>query len=564
MADLTYGQSALLTSITGADSTGAETNIVNADSNGNLLVKPASNGPVTPGTVATFSSLVGGQFNTSLPTLTNTQQSAIQVDSSGRLLVSIASSIAVTGPLTDTQLRATPVPVSGTVTANQGGTWNVTNISGTVSLPTGASTSALQTSGNASLSTIATNTPALGQATMANSSPVVIASNQSALAVTGTFFQATQPVSIATNVVVVGTATDNTANSTAKLPALVAVATTAAPSYTNTNMVPLSTDLTGALRITGSISASNPSVSTTGSAPPASATYVGGSVTTSAPAYSNGQMSALSLTTGGLLRVDASGTVQPISATSLPLPTGAATETTLATRAASSQLPAALVGARLDTNTGAWLGSTAPTVGVKTMAESLPVVIASDQTPISITQAGSSEVTFTVMSINTTLSNNKSLISVWNPTGSGVKIKLREFYIRNPQTSAVTGVAGDFRIYRFAKATAPTGGSALTPVLHDTADAIVGSLDCRSGATDIGTEEANPLDRMIQSTDEWGPGTLDQEGAQQTIANYLPARAKRDAQVKAFTINSGQGIHLKFATNSTAGTQDIIMVFTQV
>lgn len=34
-----------------------------------------------------------------------------------------------------------------------------------------------------------------GQATMANSAPVVLASNQSALAVTGTFWQATQPVS---------------------------------------------------------------------------------------------------------------------------------------------------------------------------------------------------------------------------------------------------------------------------------------------------------------------------------------------------------------------------------
>lgn len=34
-----------------------------------------------------------------------------------------------------------------------------------------------------------------GQATMANSAPVVIASNQSAISVTGTFYQATQPVS---------------------------------------------------------------------------------------------------------------------------------------------------------------------------------------------------------------------------------------------------------------------------------------------------------------------------------------------------------------------------------
>lgn len=36
------------------------------------------------------------------------------------------------------------VSISGTVTANQGGTWNITNISGTVSLPTGAATSANQ------------------------------------------------------------------------------------------------------------------------------------------------------------------------------------------------------------------------------------------------------------------------------------------------------------------------------------------------------------------------------------------------------------------------------------
>lgn len=74
-------------------------------------------------------------------------------------------------------------PVSGTVTANQGGTWNVANITGTVSLPTGASTSAAQTTGNASLSSIDGKVPALGQTTMAASTPVTIASNQTALPV---------------------------------------------------------------------------------------------------------------------------------------------------------------------------------------------------------------------------------------------------------------------------------------------------------------------------------------------------------------------------------------------
>jgi hypothetical protein len=56
------------------------------------------------------------------------------------------------------------------------------------------------------------------------------------------------------------------------------------------------------------------------------------------------------------------------------------------------QLPAALVGGRLDENVGAWLGSTAPTVGQKTMANSVPVVLASDQAAIPVTPAANSSV----------------------------------------------------------------------------------------------------------------------------------------------------------------------------
>lgn len=55
-----------------------------------------------------------------------------------------------------------------------------------------------------------------------------------------------------------------------------------------------------------------------------------GSVTTAAPSYTTGTYNALSLTLTGLLRVDGSGVTQPISASTLPLPTGAATETSLA------------------------------------------------------------------------------------------------------------------------------------------------------------------------------------------------------------------------------------------
>ena len=148
------------------------------------------------------------------------------------------------------------------------------------------------------------------------------------------------------------------------------------------------------------------------------------------------------------VRIDPTGsTVQPVSLSTVPLPTGAATEATLATRATEAtlatrsseatlatrlseaafearintlgqkvmaastpvvlasdqtvvpvsdngasltvdtpQLPAALVGGRLDQNIGAWLGSVAPTVGQKTMAASIPVVVSSDQVEFPIKQ----------------------------------------------------------------------------------------------------------------------------------------------------------------------------------
>ena len=96
--------------------------------------------------------------------------------------VSITGTAAVSGPLTDAQLRATAVPVSGTF-------WQATQpVSGTVSANAGTnlntSALALETGGN--LATLTGRVPAQGQALMAASLPVAIASNQSALAVNST------------------------------------------------------------------------------------------------------------------------------------------------------------------------------------------------------------------------------------------------------------------------------------------------------------------------------------------------------------------------------------------
>jgi hypothetical protein len=73
------------------------------------------------------------------------------------------------------------------------------------------------------------------------------------------------------------------------------------------------------------------------------------------------------------IRVDGSGVTQPVSAVSLPLPTGAATETTLA-------------GILTSTNFQARIN----TLGQKTSANSTPVVLASDQSVLAINDNGGS------------------------------------------------------------------------------------------------------------------------------------------------------------------------------
>lgn len=92
------------------------------------------------------------------------------------------------------------------------------------------------------------------------------------------------------------------------------------------------------LPITGSITATNPSVGSTGAAIPASATMAGASDGTNLRALQVESSSQLNLRVGiyqganevtvtgaNALKVDNSGVTQPISASSLPLPTGAST-----------------------------------------------------------------------------------------------------------------------------------------------------------------------------------------------------------------------------------------------
>lgn len=194
-SESTTGAAIPSTAVMVGGSDGANLRSIFLDSSGRqIIIGAAANGAAVAGNPV----LIAGSDGTNARSIRTATDGTVRVDPTG----------------TTTQ------PVSGTVSAAQSGTWNITNISGTVSLPTGAATEA-----------------SLIKLTLAQGS--------------------------------------TTSGQTGAL--ILGAVTTAAPSYTTGQSSPLSLDTTGALRITGSISASNPSVGSNNAAIPTSSTQIGGS-----------------------------------------------------------------------------------------------------------------------------------------------------------------------------------------------------------------------------------------------------------------------------------------------
>lgn len=120
------------------ENTSGDLQPVSVDNSGNINVNiqgvspnplpttDAADGPVTPGAVASKSILTGGQYNSSLPTLSDTEQCATQLDSSGRLILSpLTNASVVKAQVQDNAGNA----ISSTggalnVSATQSGNWN--------------------------------------------------------------------------------------------------------------------------------------------------------------------------------------------------------------------------------------------------------------------------------------------------------------------------------------------------------------------------------------------------------------------------------------------------------
>ena len=145
MADLTEQQSSIAAKITGSDSSGVETNYVNATTNGLMVDGSAVTQPISaaalPLPTGAATSALQTTGNSSLATIVSALTLALGSTTSGQTGNLILGAVTTGSPTyTTAQTNALSLttagalrvdgsavtqPISGTVTANQGGTWTV-------------------------------------------------------------------------------------------------------------------------------------------------------------------------------------------------------------------------------------------------------------------------------------------------------------------------------------------------------------------------------------------------------------------------------------------------------
>lgn len=202
---------------------GASTLIALGSNNGTTEITNDVNNPIPvsasslPLPTGAASETTLNSVNAKLPSNLTVTATRLLVDGSGvtqPISGTVTANTGLVQPLTNTELRASPVSVSLAGGTNSIGSisntsFNVGNFPSTqaitatsLPLPTGAATSQKQDTGNTSLNSIDTKTPTLGQALAAASVPVVLTAEQITTltpptSVVVSNLPATQPVSLA-------------------------------------------------------------------------------------------------------------------------------------------------------------------------------------------------------------------------------------------------------------------------------------------------------------------------------------------------------------------------------
>lgn len=168
------------------------------------------------------------------------------------------------------------------------------------------------------------------------------------------------------------------------------------------------------------------------------------------------------------------------------------------------------------------------------------------------------EATFFVSVTGSAIGNNKSMASIVNGTTTQI-VKIKEVWLLNVQTVVGSGALGTFE---FRRISGHASGTAVVGIEQmDTIDVLDPGLTVRTNAV-VSGESTTLLWRTFWSTDNWGPGSLNQEGYDHGLQSLLPAWQRRDQSSKPLTLRANEGLTIKHVVNSISGTFDLMIGFT--
>lgn len=168
--------------------------------------------------------------------------------------------------------------------------------------------------------------------------------------------------------------------------------------------------------------------------------------------------------------------------------------------------------------------------------------------------------TYRAIAVGATFASNKSMMTIFNGSGSGRIVRVKRIWQLNNQTSGVTGVITTLEVRRIS---ASSGGTAITAVKMDTTnESMPAQVTIATGPTDTLTGD-NALMRYMWSNDEPASAALtnDETEVIPALACVFDA-ATGDADIQPIVCREGEGVCLRHTGSTTVGICDVVFEYT--
>jgi hypothetical protein len=167
--------------------------------------------------------------------------------------------------------------------------------------------------------------------------------------------------------------------------------------------------------------------------------------------------------------------------------------------------------------------------------------------------------TYTASALGVAFASNKSMLGILNAHATR-KVKIYRVWTLNNQTAGVTGVLTSMQL---RKISALTGGTAVTPVPHDSANTSfdLTSVTCVTGGTATDTADT-AIRQVVWSGDEPSVSSATSDELECIWPLMCIFDATGNSNIEPFTLNTNEGLHLRQPGANAVGIMDVVFEFT--